>query len=121
MGKKVLVIDDDLAILEVIKIILEDKGYEVNIISDSTRVMSYFDSVMPNLVLLDFWMSGLNGRKVAALIKGRENGKRIPLIMISANHEVEKISEEVGADGFLAKPFDIDDLVNTVEKYISPY
>jgi DNA-binding NtrC family response regulator len=118
MEKEILVIDDDLAILEVIKIILEEKGYKVTTISDSTTVEKYIVGHAPDMIFVDFWMAGLNGRKIVGIVKDNYKTQHVPVIMISANHDVKKISEEIRADGFLAKPFDISDLTTIVDKHI---
>lgn len=118
MIKEILVIDDDIAILEVIKIILQEKGYHVITISDSNLVQEYLIHHNPSIILLDFWMSGLNGKKIVAQIKNSPDSQHIPIVMISANHEVRKIAQEIHANDFLAKPFDITDLTNIVEKYM---
>lgn len=118
MIKEILVIDDDIAILEVIKIILQEKSYRVITISDSTLVQDYLMHHNPSIILLDFWMSGLNGKKIVAQIKNSPHSQHIPIVMISANHEVRKIAKEIHANDFLAKPFDITDLTSIVEKYM---
>jgi DNA-binding NtrC family response regulator len=118
MDKEILVIDDDIAILEVIRIILEEKGYKVTTISDSTTVEKYILAHAPQMVFVDFWMAGLNGKKIVGIVKDNAYTKHIPVIMISANHDVKKIAEEIRADGFLAKPFDISDLTEIVDKYL---
>lgn len=118
MQKEILVIDDDIAILEVVKIILQEKNYRVITISDSTLVQGYLMHHNPSIILLDFWMSGLNGKKIVAQIKNSPHSQHIPIVMISANHEVRKIAKEIHANDFLAKPFDITDLTSIVEKYM---
>lgn len=119
MEKDILVIDDDAAILEVITYILEDKGYQVTTISDSSLVEKYLLTKKPTMIILDFWMRGLNGEKIVSLVKSNEQTNHIPIIMISANHNVKSIAEQIHADGFLAKPFDINDLVTIVDKFTS--
>lgn len=118
MHKEILIIDDDLAILEVMKIILQEKDYRVVTISNSNLVETYISTHHPDIIIVDFWMAGLNGKKIVAQLKNNSTSKDIPIIMISANHEVKKIAQEVHANDFLAKPFDIDDLTKIVGKYI---
>lgn len=118
MSKEILVIDDDIAILEVIKFILQEKGYTVTTLSDSTLVEKYLSLHDPHMIFVDFWMAGLNGKKVVTQLKSNPHSQHIPIVMISANHEVKKIAQEIHANDFLAKPFDIQDLTTMVEKYI---
>lgn len=117
MKKKILIVDDDLAILEVIKIILEENNYEVAAISDAFLVQNAIEKLQPDIILLDIWMSGFDGRDIVKELKTKENTKNIPILLVSANNDTEKIAKEAGADGFLAKPFDINDLLFIVKKY----
>jgi DNA-binding response OmpR family regulator len=119
MNQEILIIDDDKAILEVMKLILQEKGYSVITISDSYLVEDYIHQHLPQMIFVDFWMAGLNGKKIVTQLKSNDDSKAIPVIMISANHEVKKIANEINADDFLAKPFDIIDLTKIVEKYTS--
>lgn len=118
MNKKILVVDDDLAILEVIKIILEDKGYHVLAHANAALVHKTIEETMPDLILLDIWMSGFDGRDIAKTLKSQHHTKHIPIIVISAHNETEKMAKEAGADDFLAKPFDIEDLLAKVKQYL---
>jgi DNA-binding response OmpR family regulator len=119
MNQEILIIDDDKAILEVMKLILQEKGYSVITISDSYLAEDYIHQHLPQMIFVDFWMAGLNGKKIVTQLKSNDDSKAIPVIMISANHEVKKIANEINADDFLAKPFDIIDLTKIVEKYTS--
>ncbi len=115
MGKKILVIDDDIAILEVIKIILEEKNYDVITVNNGALISSHIQRELPDLILLDIWMSGYDGRDVAIFLKSQKRTQHIPIIIISANNETELIAKDCRADGFLAKPFDIHDLIQIIE------
>lgn len=116
--KKVLVADDDPSILDVITLILEDAGYDVETtvgVDTEKRIREY----KPDLILLDIWMSGMDGRTICKDLKAKKTTKHIPIVMISANKDTEKIAEKAGADGFLAKPFEMKRLLSVVKKYTS--
>lgn len=117
MKKKILVAEDDKAILEVVKIILESEGHTIFSTDSEQTIHKIVREEKPDLILLDIWLSGHDGGKIAKDIKSKKETKHIPVIMISANNETEKISKASGADGFLMKPFNIDDLLNIVEKH----
>lgn len=117
MRKKILVVDDDLAILEVIRIILDENNYKVLAISDASQVEESITQLKPDLILLDIWMSGFDGRDIIKALRAKEETSKIPILIISANNDTEKIAKESGADGFLAKPFDINDLLSITRKY----
>ncbi len=118
MKKKILVAEDDKAILEVVKIILQDGGYEVIAIEHGEQVIKTVHKEQPHVVLLDIWMAGHDGGEIAKKLKNDEKTRHTPVIMISANNETEKIAKEVGANGFIQKPFNIDDLLSTVQKHL---
>jgi DNA-binding response OmpR family regulator len=115
--KKVLVADDDPAILEVITIMLEDDGYAVKT-TDNGQTENTAREYLPNVILLDIWMAGMDGRIICKSLKRHKLTKHIPIIMISANKDTKKFAKEAGADDFMAKPFDMNDLLHKVAKYV---
>lgn len=117
--KRILVCDDDQGVIEVIQIILEENGYEVKSLSGGKGIEKKISEFKPNLIFLDIWMPGIDGKEITKLIKGTEDGKQIPVIIVSALNDAEKISQEIGADGFLPKPFELNHLLELVEKHTS--
>lgn len=115
--KKILVCDDDPGILEVTKIILENNGYEVVALETGKAIQKRVKKEKPDMILLDLWMPGIEGKEITYLLKRDPNTKNIPLIIVSAVNELDKIVSATSADGFLPKPFDMGDLLGIVEKY----
>ncbi|OGH11957.1 MAG: hypothetical protein A2857_05920 [Candidatus Levybacteria bacterium RIFCSPHIGHO2_01_FULL_36_15] len=115
--KTVWVIDDDISILKVIQIILENENYNVFTIQDTNMLKKMIKENMPDLILLDIWMSGKDGHVITKEFKCDKKTKKIPIVMISALSNVQELAEKSGADGFLKKPFDIKDLLGVVWKY----
>ncbi len=118
MKKKIVVADDDKDIVAVLTMMLEDAGYEVQSTANGNTMPKVTD-YLPDLLLLDIWMAGVDGRDICRNLKNQQLTKHIPIILVSANQETKKIAQEVGADDFMAKPFDMDDLLNMVEKHIN--
>lgn len=118
MKKKILVAEDDRAILEVVKIILEQEGFETLFADREEAIRTIIRDNKPDLILLDIWLGGSDGGKIAKSIKTDKNIRHVPIIMISANNETERITREAGADGFLLKPFNIEDLLQIVRKHL---
>ncbi len=112
--KKILIADDDPAILEVLTIFLEEVGYEVETTQDG-HTLQAFAHGYPDLLLLDIWMSGVNGRDLCRALKSQEQTRNLPILLISANRDMERIARDAGADDFIAKPFDLDKLLNKIE------
>ncbi len=115
--KKILIADDDAAILDVLTLFLEDVGYEVEATHDGGTLQA-FKNGYPDLLLLDIWMSGWNGRDICRFLKNQEATRHIPILLVSANKETESIAREAGADDFVSKPFDLDELLGKIERYL---
>ncbi len=115
--KKIMVVEDDPGIVEALRLILEDEGYDVTAIMDGHAVRDMAGEV-PDLLLLDLWMSGLDGRDICRYLKSRDRTRNMPIIICSANRDTATIAREAGADDFLTKPFDIDDLLGKVALYV---
>lgn len=116
--KKVLIVDDDTGIREVIKIILDDEGYEVNELDNGHQVDSAIASWTPDVILLDVMLGDMDGRDICRHLKSEKNTATIPIIIISATHSRYTLPEKsCSANGYLEKPFDIDDLIRKVRLY----
>jgi CheY-like chemotaxis protein len=116
-NRKIMVADDDPAIVDALHLLLEDEGYDVMSTVDGETVPKMKEQY-PDLLLLDIWMSGINGGDICRQLKQQKGTCDIPVILISANRDTEAIARESGADDFLLKPFDIDDLLGKIEKYL---
>jgi DNA-binding response OmpR family regulator len=114
--KKVLVIDDDPGILDALQIMLEESGYDVEASQDGVILQNGL-LPLPDVILLDIWMSGVNGRDVCKHLKSQRETRAIPVIMMSANKDTAEIAEESGADDFITKPFQMKDLLAILAKY----
>lgn len=110
MNKKIMVCDDDQGILEMMEMILEEYGYEVLTESKSINVLKQLEREKPDILLLDIWMPVLSGDQVLKSIKAEPKLKSLPIIMYSASAEGKTIAEKSGANDYISKPFDIDDL-----------
>jgi CheY-like chemotaxis protein len=117
MNKSVLICEDDEGIIDVAKIVLQEKGYSVTSLTNCSNIMDILPKVKPDVILLDLWMPDLNGEEVAAILKSNDKTRHIPIIMVSANKDLQKIAMLANADDYLAKPFDITDLENIVDKH----
>jgi DNA-binding response OmpR family regulator len=117
---RILVIDDDFAILAAIDDVLQLEGY---VTETSTKSGEYIEHVLrkglPDLIILDILLSGHDGRTICTKLKSQEHTKQIPIILISAHPEAKATAFEAGADDFIAKPFDIDQLVEAVARLIT--
>ncbi|WP_183580814.1 response regulator [Mucilaginibacter sp. X5P1] len=119
--KKILVIEDDKDIRDTIVYILEEEQYEV-ISSEDSKILKSIDSIKPDLVLLDNWLtdwkSDANGQQLSKELKTNPATSHIPVIIISAVSNIKEIAEAGLANGYLRKPFDLTELVGIVKKHL---
>ena len=117
MSNKILVVDDDEGILDAVQVILQSAGYEVET-SVNGGFLQRLSKINPDLILLDVLLSGEDGRDICVVLKNQEETSHIPVILSSAHTSAGRITDAYGAATFLPKPFDIDELLTTVEKYL---
>lgn len=110
----ILVVDDDPAILATIADILALSGYPVVTTADGAEALRLAAELRPALVLLDLRMPGIDGWDVATTLRAR--GLAAPVLVMTAAQDARRWAEQLGADGYLAKPFDLDDLLTAVEQ-----
>lgn len=117
---KILVVDDDKNICELVRLYLEKEGYKVLTVYDGQKALKVFKDFAPNLVILDIMLPGMDGWEVC-----REIGKisSIPIIMLSAKGETfdKVLGLELGADDYIVKPFDTKELVARVKAVMRRY
>lgn len=117
MGKKkIMIAEDDTGILEAMQLMLEDAGYEVTTTVDGRTVQDMKDD-LPDVLLLDIWMSGMDGTGICQHLKSQNSTKHMPIILCSANKDTQKLAKGCGADDFIAKPFEMVDFLSKVKKY----
>ena len=120
MGTKILVIDDDVNICEMLRLYLENEGYEIKTANDGAEGVTFFKMYEPDLVLLDIMLPRKDGWQVCREI--REISSK-PIIMITAKGEVfdKVLGLELGADDFVVKPFDMKELSARVKAVLRRY
>lgn len=116
---KILVIDDDIEILKVVKLILAMDGFAVEIENRWENTFSKIESFKPDLILLDITLGGEDGRNISRQIKSKESLRHIHIVLFSAKLGVHKHFGECLADDFIAKPVDAQDLLNKIYSQLS--
>ena len=111
---RILVVDDDLDILVVMEILLTMKGFSVEVTAKWESTFEKVTTFKPDLILLDVLISGNDGRTICRQLKSQNETKEIPIIMFSAHPSAAATIAEYGADDFIAKPFDVTDLMDKV-------
>ncbi|HSI68897.1 MAG TPA: response regulator transcription factor [Gillisia sp.] len=111
---KILVVDDDSGIGEMLQTLLEFYGFEVTVTEKPDEAENIIQQKEIDLVMLDMLISGVNGTDVCAGIRENENTKDVPVLMMSALHDAGPKCKEAGADDFMAKPFEMEDLIKKI-------
>ena len=119
MKKRILVIDDDEDILSILEILFGDEDYEVILLNTGTTAEDV-RKIHPDVILLDVRIHGYekSGDQICNEIKSLNNTKNIPVILLSAEFNVSKLALECGADGFMRKPFNVDALIDQVNRIL---
>lgn len=117
MAKKILVVDDEADLVKAIEIRLKAKGYEVLTAFDGEEALTMARRESPDLIILDIMLPKINGFKVCRLLKFDEKYQKIPVIMLTARTEEgdKTLGKETGANEYLTKPFEWEDLIGKVE------
>jgi two-component system, OmpR family, response regulator VicR len=120
MPKRILIIDDDPDILEILDIIFKEEGYDVKI-SETGEEARDLHQLNPDLVLLDVGLPGSpqNGAEICANIKSVLANKGLPVILISAEDNLALISMRCGADGYISKPFNARQIIRKVKELLA--
>lgn len=115
-SRPVLVVDDDEYILDFVRMALEDEGYEVIVAAHGGEAMEKLLEIRPCLILLDMRMPHMNGWEFASAYRSAYQ-ERSPIVVMTAGRDAEEKASEVSAMGYIGKPFELEDLIQTVKKY----
>ncbi|RZJ39253.1 MAG: response regulator [Chryseobacterium sp.] len=114
-NKKIMICDDDLGILEVLEMMLELEGFQVYTESNSTNLMQQIRQNTPDLLLMDLWMPVLSGDQLLKTIRTSPELTSLPVIILSASVDGNQIAQNAGANAFVPKPFNMDDIISVVK------
>ena len=118
--QKILIVDDDENIAELISLYLTKECFDTMMVHDGEEALSAFETYAPNLILLDLMLPGIDGYQVCREIRAKSN---TPIIMLSAKGEVfdKVLGLELGADDYIIKPFDSKEMVARVKAVLRRY
>ena len=117
-GVNILVVDDDQEIGFMFKLMLEHKGFSVTVTERAEQLEDIIIRHSIKIIILDMLIAGVKGTDVCARLKGNEATVNIPIIMVTALPDCEKICFQAGANGFLAKPFEMAELISKINLLI---
>ena len=118
--KKILIVDDEVDLVKLLKTELEDKGYDVVIAMNGEEGVRATLLEKPDLLILDIMMPVMDGYEALSRLRNNERTKRLPVIILSAKGETYSILDlqKLGATDYLIKPFESEELLETIQKYL---
>ena len=119
--KRILLVDDEGKFVVALKIRLEKSGYQVSQAYDGEEALSKARSENPDLIILDLMLPKVDGFMICSLLKKDDRYKHIPIIICSSRirEEDKELGRKVGADAYITKPFDSQDLMDTIKRLLS--
>jgi CheY-like chemotaxis protein len=118
-ARRVLVVEDDDAVRSMLQMLLDDEGYEVLTATNGRDALDLVTLQRPDLILLDMKMPGMDGWEFARRYAGVPE-PRPPIIVLTAAQDAARRATEIGAQGYLAKPFGVDDLLQVLDVHLCP-
>ena len=114
---KILIVDDDVSITELMKALVSMEGHQPTTVNDSTKAIEVATSVHPDLITLDLMMPGLTGFELCDLLHNDPKFANIPIVIVSARDDRESKEKaiEMGAKDYITKPFGVDELMNKIK------
>lgn len=116
---KVLIVDDDVDILTLVKMTLTIHGFDVAVLSRWENIDNTIVNFEPDLILLDVSLAGADGREICKRIKSKQDTQHIPVILFSANIEMEKSIGDCKAQAFISKPYELSNFLQTIRSHIT--
>lgn len=114
MKKRILIVENDKDIREILFIILSEEGYHANVLGTEERIFDHIRDFKPHIILLDIIHPTVEGTELCRAIKAAETTKHIPVIVLSTHFKIESV-KEVCADEVVPKPFDVPQLLKAIE------
>lgn len=119
-AKRIIVIDNDPNVLDVVQEVLHYEGFNVEIFEGTNDILSLVQQCQPDLVILDYILEGVNGGELCRKLKTHRATAKLPVMICSAYPRVLKSLGFYGCDAFLAKPYDLNELVGKVNALLMP-
>jgi DNA-binding response OmpR family regulator len=116
--EKILLADDDQEVQDIVKIILEKEGYAVSVAKDGNETLNAVKQDKPDLIILDYLMPGLSGIEVLNALKGADELKNIPVLMVTAHPTEKQRALDAGAVDFITKPVEKTDLLLRIKSVL---
>lgn len=113
----ILVVEDDPQVARLIALVLQRNGYDSQVVSDGQSALDRARSLMPSMIFADLTIKGMGGDALCSALKSQPETQNIPYVVVSGDRDVAEKARRCGADDYMGKPFEFDDLIRLVTKY----
>jgi DNA-binding response OmpR family regulator len=113
----ILVVEDDPQVARLISLVLQRNGHQSEIVADGESALDKVKAKRPVMIFADLTIKGLNGEALCSTLKGQADTKGIPYVIVSGDRDIAEKARVCGADDYMGKPFEFDDLIRLVNKY----
>jgi len=113
----ILVVEDDPQVARLIALVLQRSGYQSQIVSDGQSALQEAKAKRPSMIFADLTIKGMGGDALCDALKKQPETKEIPYIVVSGDRDIADKARQCGADDYMGKPFEFDDLIRLVKKY----
>jgi CheY-like chemotaxis protein len=113
----ILVVEDDPQVARLITLVLQRNGYESHVVSDGASALARAKEARPAMIFADLTIRGMSGAALCSALKAEAETKNIPYVILSGDRDIAEKARVCGADDYMGKPFEFDDLIRLVNKY----
>jgi CheY-like chemotaxis protein len=113
----ILVVEDDPQVARLITLVLQRNGENAEVVADGTKALERAKELKPSMIFADLTIKGMGGEQLCSALKQYPETKHIPYIVVSGDRDIADKARHCGADDFMGKPFEFDDLIRLVKKY----
>jgi CheY-like chemotaxis protein len=116
-GRVILIVEDDPQVARLIALVLQRNGYRSEIVADGQSALARAPELQPEIIFADLTIKGMGGDALCNALKKKAETREIPYIIVSGDRDLADKARQCGADDYMGKPFEFDDLVRLVKKY----
>lgn len=113
----ILVVEDDPQVARLISLVLQRNGHEAQVVSDGQSALERAKAARPSMIFADLTIKGMGGEQLCSTLKSLPETKGIPYVIVSGDRDIAEKARVCGADDYMGKPFEFDDLIRLVKKY----
>jgi CheY-like chemotaxis protein len=113
----ILVVEDDPQVARLISLVLQRNGYKSKVVADGQSALDTAREAKPSMIFADLTIKGMGGEQLCSTLKSSPETKNIPYVVVSGDRDIAEKARVCGADDFMGKPFEFDDLIRLVNKY----